>query len=87
MKKVFIYLFAAGLFLACKQDNKTASAASDAKSDVAAPASKPSEAYTLKVGDVLYVHAPSGLVLRKKPSKDGEKNREPAHERRTAYRA
>ncbi|MFN4079390.1 MAG: SH3 domain-containing protein [Saprospiraceae bacterium] len=73
MKKTLIFLLAAGLFGACKQDNKIASPASDAKSDVAAPASKPSEAHTLKVGGVLYVHAPSGLVLRKTPSKDGEK--------------
>lgn len=74
MKQIFIGLFAAGLFLACKQDNKTAStAASDAKPDVVATTNQSSEIRALKIGGVLYVHTPGGLVLRKTPSKEGEK--------------
>jgi hypothetical protein len=61
----FLFVFSL-LALACRQAEKNAPAAA------VAPAEPPA-AETKSANEELYVHAANGLVLRKTPSKDGEK--------------
>lgn len=67
-KTVYLTLLSVLLLVGCKQENKLPA---DALAEPAAET--PAKAARMSIGSKLYVHAPSGLVLRKTPAKDGEK--------------
>lgn len=72
---LFTLLILSTSLFSCKQDSKTA-ATTDAPAPVASETTSavPGQSSVgLAVGDQLYVQVPGGLVLRKTPSKDGEK--------------